>query len=371
MRIGIPKEIKDHEYRAGLTPSGAHALTAAGHTVLVQRQAGARIGFSDDAYAAAGATLAASAADVYQAELIVKVKEIQPSEYDLLRENQILFTYLHLAPDPALTQQLLQKKIIGIAYETVTDAHGQLPLLRPMSTIAGRMSVQVGAWGLQMATGGIGTLLPGAPGVPPGKVVILGGGTVGSNAARIALGLGADVTLCDVSPARLSELDVQFGARLKTAYADAHTVAQLALEADLLIGAVLVPGKLAPKVLRRETVRRMRPGSVIVDVAIDQGGCCETSRVTTHSAPYYIDEGVVHYCVGNMPGGVARTATLALTQATLPYVLNLANRGLHAALRADAGFANGVQLYAGHVTHAGIAADLKLPLIPLCSLTGI
>lgn len=371
MLIGVPKEVKDHEYRVGLTPAGAHALVAAGHEVLVQRQAGARIGFNDDDYSAAGAKIVNGAAEAYQGELIVKVKEIQSGEFDLLRRNQILFTYLHLAPDPVLTQHLLGRGVIGIAYETVTDTHGQLPLLRPMSTIAGRMSVQVGALGLQMATGGIGTLLPGAPGVPPGKVLVLGGGTVGSNAARIALGIGAEVTLCDVSTNRLVELDEQFGAQLKTAYADAQTVEQLAQQADLVIGAVLVPGKLAPKVLSRATVQRMRPGSVIVDVAIDQGGCCETSRVTSHSAPYYTEEGVVHYCVGNMPGGVARTATLALTQATLPYILALANHGLRDALRADAGLANGVQLYAGHVTHAGIAADLRLALTPLDQLTDI
>ncbi len=365
MLIGVPKEVKDHEYRVGVTPAGVHALTAAGHRVLVQRQAGQRIGFADADYTAAGAALVDSAQEAYQGELIVKVKEIQPGEYEFLRRNQILFTYLHLAPDPALTQRLLEIGIVGIAYETVTDAHGQLPLLRPMSAIAGRMSIQVGAIGLQMATGGIGVLLPGAPGVLPGKVLVLGGGTVGSNASRIALGIGSEVTLCDVSTSRLAELDAQFGAPLKTAYADAHTIEQLAVQADLVIGAVLVPGKLAPKVLRRETVQRMRPGSVIIDVAIDQGGCCETSRVTSHSAPYYEAEGVVHYCVGNMPGGVARTATLALTQATLPYVLALANSGVREALRADAGLANGVQLYAGHVTHAGIASDLQLPFAPL------
>ncbi len=371
MLIGVPKEVKDHEYRVGVTPSGVHALVAAGHKVLVQQAAGARIGFADADYAAAGAMLVPAAADAYSAELIVKVKEIQPSEYELLREHQILFTYLHLAPDPHLTQQLLAKKVIGIAYETVTDAHGQLPLLIPMSTIAGRMSIQVGAWGLQMANGGIGTLLPGAPGVLPGKVLVLGGGTVGSNAARVALGIGAEVTLCDVNSTRLRELDAQFGAQLKTAYADAHTVERLACEADLVIGAVLVPGKLAPKVLSHDAVGRMRPGSVIVDVAIDQGGCCATSRMTSHSHPYYIHSGVVHYCVGNMPGGVARTATLALTQATLPYVLSLAANGLRAALAAEPGLVNGVQLYAGHVTHAGIAADLKYPLTSLSAITAI
>lgn len=368
MKIGVPREIKQHEYRVGLTPAGAHALVVAGHQVQVQHDAGTRIGFSDDDYVHAGASIARAAADAYDADLVVKVKELQAGEWTHLREGQMLFCYLHLAPDPQLTRELLARKVIGIAYETVTDAQARLPLLAPMSIIAGRMSIQAGAWGLQMANGGIGTLLPGAPGVPPGKVLVLGGGSVGSNAARVAYGMGAQVTLVDVSPTRLRELDDLFNGAVHTAYADSHTVETLAREADLVIGAVLVPGKLAPKLLRRAAVRRMHRGAVIVDVAIDQGGCVETSRVTTHADPYYVEEGVVHYCVGNMPGAVARSATLALTQATLPYVLQLANLGLRDALAADAGLAPGVQIYRGHVTHAGIAADLKLPLAQLQQL---
>jgi alanine dehydrogenase len=361
MLIGVPKEIKDHEYRVGMTPAGVHNLTLAGHTVLVQSGAAARIGFTDEQYAAAGAKLAPSAAEAYGAELIVKVKEIQPEEWDYLGAGQVLFTFLHLAPDPQLTAKLLERGIVGIAYETVTDRHGRLPLLAPMSEIAGRLSIQVGATALQMANGGNGTLLAGVPGVAPGKVLILGGGSVGTNATRIAVGMGADVTLLDISQQRLRELDAVFGSRLKTGFSEPHTIAVLAREADVIVGAILIPGKLATKLLTRETIRSMKPGSVLVDVGIDQGGCSETSRPTSHSHPLYIEEGVVHYCVPNMPGAVARTSTLALTQVTLPYVLKLANLGARDALRRDAGFLEGLQVHSGRITYRNLAEDLKLP----------
>jgi alanine dehydrogenase len=358
MLIGMPKEIKDHEYRVGMTPASVSALTLAGHTVLVQRDAGARIGFADPHYVEAGAKIVASAAQAYAADMIIKVKEIQREEWPLLRPGQLLFCYLHLAPDPALTEQLLERGVIGVAYETVTDAHGRLPLLAPMSAIAGRLSVQVGAWALQMANGGNGTLLGGVPGVVPGKVLILGGGSVGTNAAKIAIGMGADVTLLDVNHERMRYLDDIFSGRVKTSYADAYTVAALAREADLTVGAVLLPGKLAPKLLTRAMLRTMKAGSVFVDVAIDQGGCSETSRPTSHSDPLYLEENVLHYCVPNMPGAVARTSTLALTQATLPYVLAIAEHGLRGAIELDPGLEPGVQIYQGHITHPSIAVDL-------------
>ena len=363
MRIGIPKEIKDHEYRVGATPAGVKTLAAAGHEILVQSEAGMRIGFLDHAYAAAGARIVATAGEVYAADMIMKVKEIQPVEWDYLRPGQLLFCYLHLAPDPQLTSKLLEKQVIGIAYETVTDRHGQMPLLIPMSIIAGRLSIQMGAWALQMANGGNGTLLGGAPGVPPGKVLVLGGGTVGSQAARIAVGMGAEVTVLDVNPTRLGYLDELYNGRLKTGYSDTHTIETLAPTADLVVGSVLIPGKLAPKIITRATVRAMQPGSVLVDVAIDQGGCSETSRPTNHSHPTYLDEGVVHYCVANMPGAAARTATLALTQATLPYALKLAGKGVNAALQQDEGLRQGLQVHCGSVTYRNVAHDLGYPHI--------
>ncbi len=358
MLIGVPKEIKDHEYRVGVTPAGVRALTDAGHEVRVETRAGERIGFSDELYLAAGARIAGTPAEAYACPLIVKVKEPQPGEIPLLREEQVLFTYLHLAADPALTSHLLESKIVAIAYETVTDAAGALPLLTPMSEVAGRIAIQAGATALQLANGGRGVLLGGVPGVAPGKVLILGAGTVGTHAARMALGLGGDVTLMDISLPRLRHLDEVFGARLKTRYSEAHAIEKLVCEADLIVGSVLLPGKRAPKLISRTLVQRMKAGSVLVDVAIDQGGCAETSRPTTHSSPTYIEEGVVHYCVANMPAACARTATQALTNATLPYVLALAGKGWKEALKADAGLRKGLNLHLGQVTHAGLAADL-------------
>ena len=358
MLIGVPREIKNHEYRVGITPAGVRALADAGHEVWVEARAGERIGFSDELYLAAGARIVGTASEAYVCPLIVKVKEPQPSEIPLLREGQVLFTYLHLAADPALTSRLLESKIVAIAYETVTDMAGALPLLTPMSEMAGRISIQAGATALQMANGGRGVLLGGVPGVAPGKVLILGAGTVGTHAARMALGLGADVTLMDLSLPRLRHLDNLFGARLKTLYSEAHAIEELVCEADLVVGSVLLPGKRAPKLISRALVKRMKPGSVLVDVSIDQGGCAETSRPTTHTNPTYIEEDVVHYCVANMPAACARTATQALSNATLPYVLALAGKGWKEALKADAGLRKGLNLHFGQVTHGGLAADL-------------
>jgi alanine dehydrogenase len=357
MLIGVPREIKDHEYRVGATPQGVQTLCAAGHRVLVQTNAGARIGFTDEAYRAAGAEVVPDANTVYSAGLIVKVKELQPAEFPLLRAGQVLFCYHHLAPAPALLQAMLDAGVSCVAYDTVTAGDGSLPLLVPMSHIAGRLAPQVGAWALQMANGGRGVLLGGIPGVAPARVTIIGGGTVGYGAARIATGMGADVTLIDRDPARLGQLDEIFQGRLKTVLSTPHAIEQAVAEADLLIGAVLLPGKLAPKLVRRDHVKSMRPGSALVDVAIDQGGIAETSRATSHTAPVYTEEGVVHYCVPNMPSAVARTATLALTQATLPFALELANLGLEGAVRADPRLAPALQVHAGRVTHAGLAED--------------
>lgn len=357
MLIGIPREIKNHEYRVGMIPAGVASLIAAGHTVRVQSMAGARIGFPDEHYRNAGAHLVDRPAEIYAADLVVKVKELQPAEFPLLHAGQILFCYHHFAPDPALLTAMLKAGVACVAYETVTDAAGALPLLAPMSQVAGRLAPQAGAWALQMANGGSGVLLGGVPGVAPASVAIIGGGTVGVNAARIALGMGAEVTLADRSAARLARLDDIFGARLKTVISNAQTIPPLVHGADLVIGAVLIPGKLAPRLIRRADLKQMRPGSVIVDVAIDQGGTCETSRPTTHAQPLYTEEGIVHYCVANMPSAVARTATLALTQATLPYALALAGLGLRGALEADPGLLAGLQVCAGQVTHAGLAQD--------------
>jgi alanine dehydrogenase len=356
--IGIPKETKDHEYRVAVTPDGVAALIAAGHAVCVQSGAAARIGLSDDAYRAVGATVLADAAAVYAAELIIKVKEPQPAEITLLRPGQIVFGYLHLAADPQLTAQLLDKKIIGIGFETVTDASGT-PLLAPMSAVAGRIAVQAGAQALTMAAGGNGTLLPGVAGVAPGKVTIIGAGMVGSNAARVAVGMGADVTLLDRSMDKLRHFDDLYQGRLKTCYSDSAALAALVADADLVIGAVLLPGKKAPKLITRAMLSQMRPGSVLVDVSIDQGGCAETSRPTSHSQPTYIEAGVVHYCVTNMPAACARTATQALASVVLPYALKLAQDGM-LALMDDAGFLNGLNVYQGAVTHQAVAEDLAL-----------
>jgi alanine dehydrogenase len=359
MKVGVPKEIKNHEYRVGVTPAGAHALAERKHEVVVQSGAGEKIGFADNAYIAAGARIVASAKEAFDADIVVKVKELQPSEYDLVRRGQILFAYLHLAPDPELLNAIVASGVAGIAYETV-DRDGRLPLLAPMSRIAGRLSMQVAAWALQMANGGSGILLGGVAGVAPAKVVVIGPGEAGSNAAQIAVGMGADVMMLGTSPDRLAQLDELYRGRLKTCYSEPLATAEHVAAADVVVGAVLVPGKLAPNLISRELLRKMRPGSVLVDIAIDQGGVAETSRPTSHTDPIYIEEGVVHYCVTNMPSAVARTATLALTQATYPYLLELADKGL-GALTDDPGLAMGLEVYAGEVTHRGLAEDVNKP----------
>ena len=364
MLIGIPKEIKNHEYRVGATPAMVKTLIGAGHEVMVQEGAGFRIGFTNDQYIAAGAKIVDGADAVYDAEMIIKVKEPQPSEYEMLKEGQILFCYLHLAPDPVQTENLLNRKVVGIAYETVLDAHGRLPLLTPMSEIAGRVSIQAGAWCLQMANGGKGVLLGGIPGVNPGKVLVIGGGVVGTEAARMAMGLGADVTVIDRSLTRLRELDMVYGNKLKTLYSTPHIIDEIIGDIDLIVGAVLIPGKTAPKLITREHLRQMQHGSAVVDVSIDQGGCFETSRPTTHSEPTYIEEGVVHYCVTNMPGACARTATIGLTNATLPYALKIAGNGYKKALLGDRLLCEGLNVHYGKVTNQHVALDLGYEYYP-------
>ena len=369
MRIGVPKEIKTEESRVGLTPAGVRELVAHGHAVLVEHGAAGGIGIPDAAYQAAGATIAADAAAVFaDADLIVKVKEPQPVEIARLRPGQVLFTYLHLAADRAQTEALLASGVTAIAYETVTDARGSLPLLAPMSEVAGRMAVQVGAHCLEREQGGAGILLGGVPGVAPAKVVVLGGGVAGTNAARMAAGLEASVTIIDKSLPRLYELDLQFGARATTLFSTSETIEHAVLAADLVIGAVLVPGAAAPKLVSRELVRAMRPGSVLVDIAIDQGGCFATSRPTTHAAPTYLDEGVVHYCVTNMPGAVARTSTLALTNATLPFVAALAQKGWRRALTEDPHLRAGLALHAGRLVHPAVGEALGLTAVPAATV---
>ena len=371
MLIGVPKEIKNNEYRIGLTPAGVNELVAAGHEVLIESDGGAAIGFDDDQYTAAGAQIAADAAEVFErARLIVKVKEPQPEECRMLSEGQVLFTYLHLAPDPEQARLLLDSGASAIAYETVTGARGDLPLLAPMSEVAGRMAIQAGCHSLEKAQGGSGVLLGGVPGVEPARVLVIGGGVVGTNAARMAIGLGADVTILDRSITRLKELDTLFGPQMKTLYSTRDAIERCALQADLVVGAVLIPGAAAPKLVSRDLVSRMKPGSVLVDVAIDQGGCFETSRPTTHENPCYIVDGVVHYCVANMPGGVARTSTLALTNATLPYVMHLAGKGLREALMEDRYLRDGLNVHAGNMTHRAAAEALGYEYVePLRALT--
>src|SRR4051812_28367157 len=363
MLVGVPKEIKDHEYRVGLTPAGVHALCERGHEVCVESNAGARIGLSNSEYAAAGARVVASATEVFAADMVVKVKELQPGEFSLVRRGQILFGYLHLAPDVALLDAMLACGVSAIAYETVTDSQDRLPLLAPMSRIAGRLAVQIGAWALQMANGGSGVLLGGVPGVAPGKVLIIGAGAAGTNAGQIAVGMGADTTVLDIDLERLAHLDELYQGRLKTGYSETLAINEHVAQADLVIGALLLPGKLAPKLISRQLLKKMRPGSALVDIAIDQGGIAETSRPTSHSNPLFVEEGVVHYCVPNMPAACARTATLALTQATLPYVLKLADDGL-SALSTTAGLANGLQVHAGQITYRSLAEDVKRPFHP-------
>lgn len=372
MIVGCPREIKNHEYRVGLTPAGALALTAAGHSVLIERDAGARIGFDDASYLAAGAKIVGGPPEVYgQAGLIIKVKELQAAEFPLTQPGQILYCYQHLAPDADLLQHMLDAGVSCIAFETVSDLAGNLPLLAPMSRIAGRLAPQMGAWALQMANGGSGVLLGGVPGVLPANVVVIGAGSVGGNATQIAVGMGADVTVFDHNIDKLEALDRLYRGRVKTAATDALNLAAAVRHADLVIGAVLIPGKLSPKLISRQLLSEMRPGSAIVDVGIDQGGISEASKPTTHSDPLFVAEGVVHYCVSNMPAAAARTATLALMQATLPHALALANLGLKKALARDHGLAQGLQTHAGSVTHEGLAQDVGRPwLAPAAALAG-
>jgi alanine dehydrogenase len=359
MRIGIPKEIKSHEYRVGMTPAAVREALAHGHAVLVETAAGAGAQYDDAQYLAAGAEIVGTAEEVYaRADMIVKVKEPQPAECAMLREGQVLFAYLHLAPDPQQAALLLQSGCTAIAYETVTSTDGTLPLLAPMSEIAGRMSIQVGAVCLQKPAGGRGILLGGVPGVPPARVAILGGGTAGAQAARIALGMGAEVTVLDISLSRLRRLDDVFGSKLRTLFATRQAVEDSVVAADIVVGAVLVPGAAAPKLIRREQLGHMRPGTVLVDVSIDQGGCFETSRPTTHAAPTYSIDGIVHYCVANMPGALPHTSTAALTHATLPYVLALADKGWRQACADDPHLGNGLNVHAGQIVCGAVAEAL-------------
>jgi alanine dehydrogenase len=366
MRIGVPREIKVHEYRVGMVPAGVRELTAAGHEVLIETGAGNGIGVDDAQFRAAGASIAPSAAEVFQrAEMVIKVKEPQPAECQMLRPAQVLFTYLHLAADPEQARGLMKSGATAIAYETVTGPKGSLPLLTPMSEVAGRMSIQVGASSLQKAQGGFGVLLGGVPGVPPARVVILGGGVSGTHAAEMAVGLRADVTVVDRSVERLRELSTQFGSSIQTAYSTTETIEKLVKDADLVVGAVLVAGAAAPKLVTRAMVKGMKPGAVLVDIAIDQGGCFETSRPTTHADPTFVVDGVIHYCVANMPGAVPRTSTLALTNATLPYARALADLGWREAFRRDPGLAAGLNVHAGEITHEVVARALGLKARPL------
>ncbi len=368
MIIGVPKEVKDHETRVGVTPAGVKDLVRAGHTVLIEHEAGNLSAFTDDEYQAAGAEIVGAAHNVWaNAELVVKVKEPIEKEYGFFREGLVLFTYLHLAPLPALTEALLTRKVTGIAYETIRDAAGTLPLLTPMSEVAGRMSVQVGAAYLEKSKGGRGLLLGGVPGVPPASVCIIGGGIVGTNAAKIALGMGAKVTIVDLSLHRLRELDDIFSGRVFTLASNTHNVTEAVIEADLVIGGVLIPGAAAPKIVSAEMVSVMKLGAVIVDVAIDQGGCIETARPTTHSDPSYVVDGVVHYCVTNMPAAVPNTSTLALTNATFPYLQRLA-KGTAGALAADPGLAEGVNTHAGVLTCEPVAHSQGKSWQPVATL---
>lgn len=368
MIIGIPKEIKNHEYRVGATPSIVRMLVDAGHQVMVQSHAGDKIGYTDAMFTSAGAKIVSSAEEIYRAEMVIKVKEPQASEFPMLREGQILFCYLHLAPDPEQTKQLIDKKVVAIAYETVIDAHGRLPLLVPMSEIAGRIAIQEGATRLQLNNGGKGVLLGGVPGVAPANVVVIGGGVSGTEAARMAMGLGANVTVLDKDLSRLRALDALFGPNLKTLYSSPLAIEEAITKADLVVGAVLIPGKTAPKLIKRDMIKKMAPGSVIVDVSIDQGGCSETSKPTTHADPTYIVDGVIHYCVTNMPGACARSSTQALTNATGDYALMIANKGWRKALLDHVGLRHGLNVCYGQVTNESVAHDLNYPYVPAESL---
>ena len=371
MIIGLPKEVKDNEYRVGLTPAGVRALTDANHRVIVERSAGEGSGFDDSLYQKAGGVILNSADDVWsQSEMIVKVKEPIESEYPRMREGQLLFTYLHLAPDKKLTAELLKRKVTGIAYETITDKRGGLPLLTPMSEVAGRMAIQVGAHYLEKMSGGRGILLGGVPGVPAARVVIIGGGVVGTNAAKIAVGMGAHVTIIDNNLERLRELDDIFLSKISTLASSAYMIQDAISLADLIVGAVLVPGAAAPKLVTRNMLKDVPNGAVIVDVAVDQGGCIETTHPTTHSQPTFYVEGVLHYCVANMPGAVPRTSTFALTNATLPYSLKLANKGFLAAISQDPGLKAGVNTYAGYCSYEGVAVSQGLKYTPIDELIG-
>ena len=369
MKIGLPKEIKDNEYRVGLTPAGVHALVAAGHTVFVQKTAGEGSGFADEQYVKAGGQLLETADDVWQTgDMIVKVKEPVAPEYPRMRENQLLFTYLHLAPEFELTKQLLERKVTGVAYETITDKKGTLPLLTPMSEVAGRMAVQVGATYLEKMNGGKGILLGGVPGVPAANVVIIGGGVVGTEAAKMAVGLGAKVTIIDINLDRLRQLDDIFLSKVQTLASSRYQIHEAISHADLVIGGVLIPGAAAPKLVTRDMLKDIPNGAVLVDVAVDQGGCFETTHATTHSNPIFYEEGVLHYCVANMPGAVPRTSTFALTNATLPYALALANKGFEQAIKDDAGLKAGVNTYAGKLTYEAVATSQNLEYTAIESL---
>lgn len=369
MKIGCPKEIKPQEFRVGMTPHAAHEAVAAGHEVLIETGAGVGAGFADEAYTAVGARIVPTAEEVFaQAEMIVKVKEPQAVERKRLRAGQLLFTYLHLAPDPEQTKDLLASGVTAIAYETVTDERGGLPLLAPMSEVAGRLAPQVGAWTLQKANGGRGVLLGGVPGVGPAKVAVIGGGVVGTHAAKIAAGMGADVTVLDRSLPRLRYLDDVFGGQFRNRFASAGNIAELVAESDLVIGAVLIPGAAAPKLVTREMLGTMKPGAALVDVAIDQGGCFETSHATTHQDPIYEVDGIMHYCVANMPGAVARTSTIALGNATMPFMMALANKGWRKACAEDRHLLAGLNTHEGKLTYEAVGRALNLPVTDAASL---
>jgi alanine dehydrogenase len=369
MLVGVPKEIKNQESRVGLTPASVKELVLRGHQVLVQKNAGAAIGLTDAMYEGSGASIIDTAAEIFtRAEMIVKVKEPQPQECAMLREGQILYTYLHLAPDPEQTRALVQSGAVCIAYETITGANGGLPLLAPMSEVAGRMSIQAGAAHLEKSKGGMGLLLGGVPGVAPGHVAIIGAGVVGTNALQIAVGMGARVTVLDKSVDRLRQLDLVFGNRVSTLYSNAHTIEEAVLDADLVIGGVLVPGAAAPKLVTKDMISRMKKGAVVVDVAIDQGGCFETSHATTHEQPTFVVDGVVHYCVANMPGAVARTSTFALNNATIGHAVALADKGWKRAMQANPHLKNGLNVCQGHVTYEAVAHGLGYPYISADSL---
>ncbi len=364
MKIGCPKEIKPQEFRVGLTPHAAREAVNHGHEVIIETLAGAGAGFPDDDYVAAGARIVDTAAEIFAtADMIVKVKEPQPNERKMLREGQLLFTYLHLAPDPEQTRDLLASGCTAIAYETVTDAQGGLPLLAPMSEVAGKLAPQVGAWTLQKANGGRGVLMGGVPGVGAARVVVIGGGVVGTHAARVAAGMGAHVTVLDRSLPRLRFLDDAFGNLFRTRYSSAGSTAELVAEADMVVGAVLIPGAAAPKLVSRAQLSEMKPGAALVDVAIDQGGCFETSRPTTHEDPIFEVDGIMHYCVANMPGAVARTSTLALGNATMPYMLALADKGWKQACTDDEHLMNGLNVHAGHLTYYAVGKALGIDVL--------